>query len=58
MTLTLRVNVGSSEVYDDIAGGLGIHRNEAIKHVEKLIGDKVIERFDLSGKHFYRKPEK
>ncbi|MDD5599286.1 MAG: radical SAM protein, partial [Victivallaceae bacterium] len=43
---------------DDIAGGLGIHRNEAIKHVEKLIGDKVIERFDLSGKHFYRTPEK
>jgi len=43
---------------DDIAGGLGIHRNEAIKHVEKLIGDKVIERFDLSDKHFYRKPEK
>jgi wyosine [tRNA(Phe)-imidazoG37] synthetase (radical SAM superfamily) len=43
---------------DDIAGGLGIHRNEAIKHVEKLINDKVIERFDLSGKHFYRKPEK
>jgi wyosine [tRNA(Phe)-imidazoG37] synthetase (radical SAM superfamily) len=39
---------------DDIAGGLGIHRNEAIKHVEKLINDKVIERFDLSGKHFYR----
>ena len=43
---------------DDIADGLGIHRNEAIKHVEKLIGDKVIERFDLSGKHFYRNPEK
>ena len=43
---------------DDIAGGLGIHRNEAIKHVEKLIGDKVIERLDLAGKHFYRNPGK
>ena len=43
---------------DDIANGLGIHHNEAIKHVEKLTKDEVIERFDSSGKHFYRKPEK
>ncbi|MDD5698158.1 MAG: radical SAM protein [Victivallaceae bacterium] len=38
----------------DIAGGLGIHRNEAVKHVEKLLADKVIERLDL----FYRKRER
>jgi wyosine [tRNA(Phe)-imidazoG37] synthetase (radical SAM superfamily) len=39
---------------DDIAGGLGIHRNEAVKHIEKLLKDKAIERIGLSGKNFYR----
>lgn len=40
---------------DDIAEGLGIHRNEAIKHIEKLLKDNVIEQINLSGKHFFRK---
>ncbi|MFA7186190.1 MAG: hypothetical protein WC082_14920, partial [Victivallales bacterium] len=39
---------------DDIAGGLGIHRNEAVKHIEKLLKDNAIERIALSGKSFYR----
>ena len=39
---------------DDIAGGLGIHRNEAIKHVQKLLDDNLLEKINSGGKFFYR----
>jgi wyosine [tRNA(Phe)-imidazoG37] synthetase (radical SAM superfamily) len=39
---------------DDIAGGLGIHRNEAIKHVQKLLDEKLIAKINSDGKVFYR----
>ena len=39
---------------DDIAGGLGIHRNEAIKYVEELLGNEAVEPVDVGGKVFYR----
>lgn len=39
---------------EDIAGGLGIHRNEALKYVEDLLGRKLIDRVDLKGKTCFR----
>jgi wyosine [tRNA(Phe)-imidazoG37] synthetase (radical SAM superfamily) len=39
---------------DDIAGGLQIHRNEAIKHIEKLLENRLLERDILDGKTYYR----
>jgi len=39
---------------EDIAGGLGIHRNEAVKYVEDLLGRGLIVRVDLKGKTCFR----
>ncbi len=39
---------------DDISNGLGVHRNEMVKHLEKLLADNTIERIRVNGKTFYR----
>ena len=39
---------------DDIAGGLGIHRNEAIKYAEELLEEKAVEPYDVGGIVYYR----
>jgi wyosine [tRNA(Phe)-imidazoG37] synthetase (radical SAM superfamily) len=39
---------------DDIAGGLGIHRNEAAKYVEDLLGRELIDRVLLKGRTCFR----
>lgn len=39
---------------DDIAAGLGMHRNEAIKHVEHLTMTGQIETFITDHRHYYR----
>ncbi|MBN1531243.1 MAG: radical SAM protein [Spirochaetes bacterium] len=39
---------------DDIARGLGIHRNEALKHLESLLGSNAIEEQVSGGKVFFR----
>ncbi|OGV48791.1 MAG: radical SAM protein [Lentisphaerae bacterium GWF2_44_16] len=39
---------------DDIANGLGIHRNEAVKYAEELLAAKSIERTISNGKTFFR----
>lgn len=39
---------------DDIAEGLGIHRNEAVKYAEGLLAAKHIETVRSSGRIFYR----
>jgi len=39
---------------EDIAGGLGIHRNEAAKYVEELLGNKLIEQVRQKGKTCFR----
>ena len=39
---------------DDIAEGLGIHRNEAIKYVEELLADNLIETVRTSRNIYYR----
>ena len=38
---------------DDIAGGLGIHRNEAVKHNEHLRAEGLIEPAPAAGKLYY-----
>ena len=38
----------------DIAGGLGIHRNEAVKYVEDLLGKVLIDRVNLKGTTCFR----
>ena len=38
----------------DIAEGLGIHRNEAIKYVEALLAAGAIERTTSAGKSYLR----
>lgn len=40
---------------EDIADGLGIHRNEAIKHLEQLLSEKRIDQIENHGKTFYRR---
>jgi len=40
---------------DDIADGLGMHRNEAAKYIEELLTRKLIERVSSAGKTFFRK---
>jgi len=42
---------------EDIAGGLGIHRHEALKHIEELIAQGLIERAESGEKTYYRCPE-
>lgn len=42
---------------EDIAGGLGIHRHEAIKHIEELLARKLIEKTTSGGTVYYRRPE-
>ena len=39
---------------DDVAGGLGIHRNEAIKYVEELLEEEAVEPVDVGGIVYYR----
>lgn len=39
---------------DDIAGGLGIHPNEAVKHVEELSREGAVEQVRVSGKTYFR----
>lgn len=39
---------------DDIAEGLGIHRNEAVKYVEELLAKKEIESTRTENRTFYR----
>jgi len=39
---------------EDVAGGLGIHRNEAVKHVEELLRQDSIEQVDVDGKAYFR----
>ncbi len=39
---------------NDIANGLGIHRNEAIKHIEKILENGLLEQDTLEGKIYYR----
>jgi len=39
---------------DDVADGLGIHRNEALKHVEELLATKRIENVRTASRIFYR----
>jgi len=39
---------------DDIAAGLGMHRNEAVKYVEELSTEKAIERVSIAGRLYYK----
>jgi len=39
---------------DDIAGGLSMHRNEAVKYVEELTACKLLDRVHVDGKSYYR----
>jgi wyosine [tRNA(Phe)-imidazoG37] synthetase (radical SAM superfamily) len=39
---------------DDIAHGLGMHRNEAIKHVEQLGADHLLEQSLMEDRVYYR----
>ena len=39
---------------DDIAGGLGMHRNEVVKYVEELIAAGTAEMTEVGGKRYYR----
>jgi len=39
---------------DDIADGLGMHRNEVVKYVEELIADNLIEHTSTAGKLYYK----
>ena len=39
---------------DDIADGLGMHRNEVVKHIEELITRNMLERQSISGRLHYR----
>ncbi len=38
---------------DDIADGLGMHRNEVIKYIEELDAENAIEHSSISGKLYY-----
>ncbi len=39
---------------DDIADGLGIHRTEAIKHLELLSGEELVETTSVDGRLYYK----
>ena len=39
---------------EDIADGLGMHRNEVVKYVEELNAEKVSEQSSAAGKLYYR----
>jgi wyosine [tRNA(Phe)-imidazoG37] synthetase (radical SAM superfamily) len=39
---------------DDVAEGLGIHRNEAVKYIEELLAAKRVETVRSSNRLFYR----
>ena len=39
---------------NDIANGLGIHRNEAIKHIEEILESGLLEQDTLGDKIYYR----
>lgn len=39
---------------DDIVGGLGIHRNEALKYIEELLAQKLVETTRSANRVFYR----
>jgi wyosine [tRNA(Phe)-imidazoG37] synthetase (radical SAM superfamily) len=39
---------------EDIAGGLGIHRHEALKHIEELLARGQIEKISSWGTAYYR----
>lgn len=41
---------------EDIAGGLGIHRNEALKHIEELLVRGKIEKIVTGEKVYFRRP--
>jgi len=38
---------------DDIAGGLDIHRNEAVKHIEELDAEGLLEKRESGGRLYY-----
>ncbi|MCK4276072.1 MAG: hypothetical protein KAX78_06140, partial [Phycisphaerae bacterium] len=38
----------------DIAGGLGMHRNEVIKYLEELKAENLIEQLSTEGSLFYK----
>jgi len=42
---------------DDIADGLGIHRNEALKHIEELNAEKLVEKTLTADKLHYKAAE-
>jgi wyosine [tRNA(Phe)-imidazoG37] synthetase (radical SAM superfamily) len=42
---------------EDIAGGHGIHRHEAIKHIEELLARGLIEKTITNETVYYRRPE-
>ncbi|HUU29936.1 MAG TPA: radical SAM protein [archaeon] len=39
---------------DDIAGGLGMHRNEVLKYLEELSSRNLLEQSPVSGKLYYK----
>jgi len=39
---------------EDIADGLGMHRNEAVKYIEELTDQKLLEQHLVDGKLYYR----
>ena len=39
---------------DDVAGGLGLHRNEVVKYVEELSNEGVIKASTSAGRVYYR----
>ena len=39
---------------EDIADGLGMHRNEVVKYVEELTGRKLLEQLLVDGKSYYK----
>ena len=43
----------TAPVLDDIAEGLGMHRNEAIKYVEELDAEGLLTKQSSGGKLFY-----
>ncbi len=40
---------------EDIAGGLGIHRHEALKHIEELLAQEMIEKIKSGETVYYRR---
>ena len=42
---------------DDVADGLGLHRNEALKHIEELVGQESVQTQRQNGQTYYRTAE-